>query len=129
MNRIIILDEELESQMRMYLALCSRYRVEIAEDEATLMRMIRRKNPKLILLDANYSGFNNNGKSVHKTIQKIKKKYSTLKVVTILDRDDMELHRTATQEASDAVLLRPVDEINVLKRVREQLSNAALAVN
>lgn len=57
------------------------------------------------------------------------KKYSTLKVVTILDRDDMELHRTATQEASDAVLLRPVDEINVLKRVREQLSNAALAVN
>ena len=129
MNRIIILDEELESQMRMYLALCNSYRVEIAEDEATLMRMIRRKNPKLILLDANYSGFNNNGKSIHKTIEKIKKKYNNLKVVTILDRDDTELHLSTTEEASDAVLLRPIDESNVLKRVKEQLSANALAVN
>ncbi|MFQ5633231.1 MAG: hypothetical protein ACE5I1_31080, partial [bacterium] len=121
MNRIIILDDVLESQMRMYLALCNKYRVEIAEDEAMLMRMIRRKNPKLILLDANYSGFNNNGKSVYKTIEKIKKKYNDLKVVTILDRHDMDLHRSATQKASDAVLLRPVDELNVIKSVNEQL--------
>lgn len=129
MNRIIILDEELESQMRMYLALCNWYRVEIAEDEATLMRMIRRKNPKLILLDANYSGFNNNGKSAHKTIQKIKKKYTDLKVVTILERDDMERHRATTQKASDAILLRPIDEDNVLQSVKEQLSASALVMS
>lgn len=128
MNRIIILDEKLESQMRMYLALCNNYRVEIAEDEATLMRMIRRKNPKLILLDANYSGFNNNGKSVHKTIEKIKKKYNDLKVVTILDRDDSDLHRITTQKASDAILMRPIEEDHVINSVKEQLLTPMMAI-
>lgn len=121
MNRIIILNEELESQMRMYLALCDRYRVEIAENEAILMRMIRRKNPKLIFLDAKYSGFINNGKSVCKTIRKIRNKYEDLKIITILDGEDLRLLNRVREYGSDGVLLRPINESKVIQSVRELL--------
>ena len=121
MNRIIILNEELESQMRMYLALCDRYRVEIAENEANLMRMIRRKNPKLIFLDAKYSGFINNGKSVCKTIQKIRNKYENLKIVTIMDGDDHKLMNRVREFGSDSVLLRPINESKVVQSVKDLL--------
>ena len=121
MNRIIILNEELESQMRMYLALCDRYRVEIAENEAILMRMIRRKNPKLVLLDAKYSGFINNGKSVCKTIQKIRNKYEDLKIITIMDGDDRKLMNRVREFGSDSVLLRPINESKVVQSVRDLL--------
>lgn len=122
MSRIIILNEELESQMRMYLALCDRYRVDIAEDEANLMRMIRRKKPRLVFLDANYSGFNNNGKSVFRTIEKIKSKYQDLKVITILDGHDRGKLDQAYRVGSDGVLLRPIEEEDVVQSVAEVLS-------
>ena len=121
MNRIVILDEELESQMRMYLALCSMYRVEIAEDEATLMRMIRRKKPKLIFLDANYSGFNNNGKSVSKTVEKIKRKYNELKIVTIWNNHEEATRGNSSSENADSVLFRPISEAEVVERVSGML--------
>ncbi|MDQ7054724.1 MAG: response regulator [candidate division KSB1 bacterium] len=117
MNRIIILNEELESQMRMYLSLCDRYRVEIAEDEANLMRMIRRKNPKLVFIDADYSGFNGNGKTVFKTIQKIKKKYKDLKVVAIMQSNDRKMLEKVHEVGGDGVLLRPIHEDEVLESV------------
>ncbi|HHL71884.1 MAG TPA: response regulator [Bacteroidetes bacterium] len=122
MNRIIILNEELESQMHLYLVLCEQYRVEIAEDEATLMRMIRRKKPRLVLLDAAYSGFNNNGKSVFRSIEKIKRKYEQLKIITIFDREEPSLISRAEKSGSDGVLLRPLEECDVLERVATQLN-------
>lgn len=125
MNRIIILNEELESQMRMYLALCDRYRVEIAEDEATMMRMIRRKNPKLVFLDAKYSGYTNNGKTIFKTIEKIKRKYHHLKIVTILDGDDRSLFDRVQKIGSDRILLRPINEAKVKQSVGELLPAVA----
>jgi hypothetical protein len=64
MDRIIMLHEDLESQMRMYLVLCPRYRIEIAENEVALMRLIRRKKPRLLLLDAHYTSLNRDHKSV-----------------------------------------------------------------
>lgn len=121
MNRIVILNDELESQMRIYLALCEKYRVEIAEDEATLMRMIRRKKPKLVMLDANYSAFSNNGKSVYKTIEKIKKKYEQLKIITILDGMDRLLLERVRETGSDDVLFLPIEESKVMQSVSEQL--------
>lgn len=122
MNRIIILAEELEAQMRMYLALCNKYKVEIAEDESMLLRLIRRKNPRLIVLDAGYSGFNNNGKSVHKIIEKIKSKYRNVKVLTILDHNGQGRGQQAAATASDGVLHRPVDEERIIQSVQRHLS-------
>lgn len=129
MGRIIILHEELEAQMRMYLALCENYLVEIAEDEATLMRMIRRKNPSLVFLDANFSGFNNNGRSITKMIQKIKKKYHDLKIVTVLDETEQEPENGLAFDISDGLLFPPIDAPSILRSVQELLSTYPAAIN
>lgn len=120
MNRIIILNEELETQMRMYLALCNRYKVEIAEDEAMLMRMIRRKRPKLVFLDGDYS---RNGKSVVKTVQKIKKKYHVLKIITVT-----ESPRLPKDVQSDEILNHSFDEYEIQDKVSSLIGSKALSM-
>ncbi len=129
MERIIILNEELEAQMRLYLALCEDYRVEIAEDEPTLMRMIRRKKPELIFLDADYSGYSASGKSVDKTIQRLKKKYEALKIITVFGEMGGEDAERAYSTGSDDVLHYPLKEDVVLERVATQFQPRAQDVN
>ncbi|MCA9731773.1 MAG: hypothetical protein H6696_17050 [Deferribacteres bacterium] len=120
MKRIIILNEDLETQMRMYLALSTRYKVEIAEDEAMLMRMIRRKKPRLIFLDEEYSGYAREGRSITKTVQKIKKKYTELQVISVLNSHS----KKATN--SDFVLYHPFNEMDVQKAVQSLLELSPL---
>lgn len=88
MYRIIMLNDDLESQMRMYLTLCPRYRVEIAENEIALMRLIRRKRPQLLILDAHHSRFNHGGKSAGKLIEKIKHKHGRLRILAIVRTEE-----------------------------------------
>lgn len=115
MKRIIILNEELETQMRMYLALSTRYKVEIAEDEAMLMRLIRRKKPKLVFLDGDYSGYAREGKSITKTVQKIKKKYQELRIVSVMNA------KSKGAAESDHILYHPFDESDVQDAVQSLL--------
>jgi len=122
MDRIIILNEELESQMRIYLALCERYRVEVAEDEPALMRMIRRKKPQLVFLDAALSNYKNNGKSVCKAVAKIRRKYDHLKIITVLDADQSGIQQKVLEVGSDHILFRPLSAAGVLKSVDELMN-------
>ncbi|MDZ7290128.1 MAG: response regulator [candidate division KSB1 bacterium] len=117
MNRIVMLNEDLESQMRMYLALCPRYRIEIAENELALMRLLRRKKPNLLLLDAHYSRFNHNGKSIAKLVEKIKRKYNHLPVLAIVNGEDERLAELLTQRGADGWVTRRVQIDDLLQRV------------
>ena len=117
MDRIIILNEELESQMRIYLALCDHFRVEVAEDEPTLMRMIRRKNPQLVFLDAALSTYKSNGKSICKAVSKIRRKYNHLKIITILDPEQTAIQEKVCDVGSDQILFRPLTETGVVQSV------------
>jgi response regulator RpfG family c-di-GMP phosphodiesterase len=121
MNRIVMLNEDLESQMRMYLALCPRYRIEIAENELTLMRLLRRKKPNLLLLDAHYSRFNHNGKSVGKLVEKIKRKYNHLPVLTIVSGEDERVGEVLAQRGADGWVNRRVEIDDLLQRVDDLL--------
>jgi DNA-binding response OmpR family regulator len=98
MYRIIMLNEDLESQMRMYLALCPRYRVEIAENEIALMRLIRRKRPQLLLLDAHHSRLSQSGKSAGKLIEKIKHKHNRLRILAIVRSEQARSHGAQMQQ-------------------------------
>ena len=122
MDRIVILNEELESQMRIYLALCDRYRVEVAEDEPALMRMIRRKNPQLIFLDAALSAYKNNGKSICKAVSKIRRKYNHLKIITVLDPEQEAIQKKLQDIGSDHILFRPLSETGVVQSVSTLLN-------
>ncbi|MDZ7345113.1 MAG: hypothetical protein ONA90_11440 [candidate division KSB1 bacterium] len=125
MNRIIMLNEDLESQMRMYLALCSRYQIEIAENELSLMRLLRRKKPHLLLLDAHYSRFNHNGKSVTRMVEKIKRKYHHLPVLTIINGEDERLGSTLQQRGADGWIPRRIQVDDLLRRVDNLLQPAS----
>ncbi|MDZ7268720.1 MAG: hypothetical protein ONB48_13365 [candidate division KSB1 bacterium] len=121
MNRIIILNDDLESQMRMYLVLCAAYRIDIAENEVTLMRLLRRKRPDLLLLDAHYSSFNQDGKTACKLIQKIKHKHRRVRVLAIVAGD--ERLGCALQECgADGWVDRHIGAEELLARVHRLLA-------
>ncbi len=123
MNRIVMLNEDLESQMRMYLALCPHYRIEIAENELAMMRLLRRKKPNLLLLDAHYSRFNHNGKSVSKLVEKIKRKYNYLPVLAIINGEDERLGEALAQRGADGWITRRIQIDALLQRVDDLLQS------
>ena len=123
MNRIVMLNEDLESQMRMYLALCPRYRIEIAENELALMRVLRRKKPNLLLLDAHYSRFNHNSRSVSKLVEKIKRKYTRLPVLAIVSGEDERLGEVLTQLGADGWITRRIQIDSLIQRVDDLLQS------
>ncbi len=122
MNRIIMLNDDLESQMRMYLALCPRYRIEIAENEVSLMRLIRRKRPTLLLLDANHSRLSFNGKSPGRLIEKIKQKYQSLRVLAIVKDGDEGFGHTLQQRGADGWVDHMIETEELLHQVDQALS-------
>jgi CheY-like chemotaxis protein len=117
MDRIIMLHDDLEAQMRMYLALCPRYRIEIAENEVALMRLIRRKKPRLLLLDVHYGALNHDRKSVLKLVDKIKRKHARLRVLAIGNGEDDRLVRQLEQQGVDGWVNQPIIDEELLKNV------------
>ena len=124
MYRIIMLNDDLESQMRMYLALCPRYRIEIAENEIVLMRLIRRKRPQLLILDAYHSRFNHGGKSAGKLIEKIKHKHHRLRILALVRTQD-EAHGSALQQhGADEWADHLIDGDELMQRIDQLLVSA-----
>jgi len=112
-----MLHDDLESQMRMYLALCPRYRIEIAENEVALMRLIRRKKPHLLLLDAHHGALNQERKSVLKLVDKIKRKHARLRVLAIVNGEDQRLVHQLEQQGVDGWVNQPIVEEDLLHSV------------
>jgi CheY-like chemotaxis protein len=117
MDRIIMLHDDLESQMRMYLALCPRYRIEIAENEVALMRLIRRKKPGLLLLDAHHTSLNHDRKSVLKLVDKIKRKHARLRVLAIVNGEDERLVHQLEEQGVDGWVNQPIVDEELLSSV------------
>jgi len=117
MNRIVMLHENLETQMRMYLALCPRYRIEIAENEVALMRLLRRKKPRMLLLDVHYSALNQDRKSVLKLVEKIKRKHTRLRVLAIGNGEDLRLVHQLEEQGVDGWVHEPIAEEELITNV------------
>ncbi len=113
--------------MQIYLALCDSYRVEIAENTETVMYMLRKLRPEVLLLDFKAEQFTRNGKSSMDFVRKVKRKYEDLKVVLILDPRDCaredELHGCGV----DWVLYTPVKPRNLLANLDRMTTETALA--
>jgi CheY-like chemotaxis protein len=118
MKKIILLDDELESQMRIYLALCDRYKVEIAEDDRAAVTMVRKLRPDVLLMDVQPPSKRNNGRSGFKLIEKLKQKYESLKIVTILDQRDYELERELKAKGADGFVVRPIRTRALLSQMK-----------
>jgi DNA-binding NarL/FixJ family response regulator len=117
MKKIVMLNEELGSQMRMYLALCDAYRVEIAEDVESVMYLLRKIKPEILLMDFNLEQFKANGKTGLDFLKKIKKKYNELKVVTILENKDKPYESEIQQNGADGIFYKPIKVRSLLSHV------------
>lgn len=122
MKKIIILEEELFTQMQLYLALCDKYCVEIAVNLESAMYLLRKINPEILLFDYNMDQFKNNGKSGLKFLKKVKKKYNHLKVIPILNPKDKVLESEIQKNGADDILYKPIKNRRLISSIK-QLSN------
>jgi len=118
MKKIVLLHEELGTQMQIYLALCDVYRVEIAENIESAMYMLRKFRPEILLLDYNLSYFSNGKKGVD-FIRKIKRKYHDLKVVVILEGTERQDVDAFEGEDIDSVICKPIKNRNLISNVKK----------
>ncbi|MFQ5769575.1 MAG: response regulator [bacterium] len=119
MTKIIMLNEELGSQMQIYLALCDGYKIEIADNVESVMYLLRTVKPEILLLDYHLDCFKSNGKTGIDFIKKIKKKYHHLKVMTILDRKDKPLESEIQQNGADGVIYKPIKNRNLITNLKK----------
>ena|SRR3990172_7987831 len=125
MKKILILNDELGTQMQIYLALCDVYKVEIAEDLESVMYYLRKMQPEIFLLDYNLEKFKNNGKTSLDLIRKVRKKYRDLKIVMLMEADDKCFENEVQEHGADGILYKPIKTkhlISNLKRLETALN-------
>jgi len=116
MKKIVMLNEDLGTQMQIYLALCDAYKVEIAENVESAMYLLRKTKPEVLLLDYNLDQFTANGKTGIDFIKKVKKKYTDLKVMMIMDnKDQVQIQ----EHGADEVLYKPIRNKNLILNVKK----------
>lgn len=103
--------------MQIYLALCDAYKIEIAEDVESVMYYLRKMKPEIFLLDYNLQEIEPGGRNGADLVKKIKRKYSHLKVMMILDTEDRGLESQAHQYGADEVLFKPIKNRNLISYV------------
>lgn len=116
MKKIVMLNEDLGTQMQIYLALCDAYKVEIAENVESAMYLLRKTKPEVLLLDYNLDQFTSNGKTGVDFIKKVKKKYTDLKVMMIMDNNDQV---QIQEHGADEVLYKPIRNKNLIFNVKK----------
>ena len=119
MKKIVMLIEELGSQMRIHLALCDLYNILFAENIEATMYFLRRAKPDLVLVDFDLKPFREDHQRAIDLIGKIKGKYEDLKVVTILNQAERFAESDVQICGADAVLQRPIETENLIVKLSE----------
>jgi DNA-binding NarL/FixJ family response regulator len=119
MKRIVLLNDELGSQMQIYLALCDGYSVEIAESVEAAMYLLRKLQPEILVMDYDLTHFRVRGKQGIDFIRKVKRKYGHLKIVTILDDKDKIFETEIQENGADGIIYRPIKNRHVIFNVRK----------
>lgn len=119
MKKILILNSELGTQMQIYLALCDAYKIEIAENIESVMYYLRKMKPEIFVLDYNLEEFDTNGRTSADLVKKIKRKYSQLKVMMVLESEDKELESLVQKFGADGVITKPIKNRNLISHVKK----------
>ncbi len=118
MKKILILNAELGTQMQIYLALCDAYKIEIAENIESVMYYLRKMKPEILVLDYNLDGFESNGKTGIDLVRKIKRKYTDIKVMLIVD-EDKTFDLDSPEHGADNVMFKPLINRHLISNVKE----------
>ncbi len=105
--------------MQIYLALCDAYKIEIAENIESVMYYLRKMKPEIFVLDYNLEEFDTNGRTSADLVKKIKRKYSQLKVMMVLESEDKELESLVQKFGADGVITKPIKNRNLISHVKK----------
>lgn len=117
--KIIIFNDELRSQMQMYLALHRRYEVEIAEDENALIELLDQAKTDITFLDLNYSSSDNNSETGIKLAKQVRRKYPHLRLIGIYDGQSPKLRDRAQKLGFADLITRPIRNRELLKAIEQ----------
>lgn len=112
--KIVIFDQDLRSEMQMYLALSNHYDVTVAEDEDDLMQLLDRDAADFTFLDLD-SGEKKRKKNKSMEIaSRIQKKHPKIELVGICDTENAGLTQLAAGLGIKRVVTRPIKNRELL---------------
>jgi PleD family two-component response regulator len=115
--KIIIYNDELRSEMQMYLALSHRYEVEIAQDPEDLLRLLAENAADFTFIDLGAQSGELARKKGFELIDRILKHHPAIKVVGICDREDELLQQAAAHQGIPQVITRPIRNRELFKMI------------
>ncbi|RQW08327.1 response regulator [candidate division KSB1 bacterium] len=113
--KIVIFNEDLRSEMQMYLALSNHYDVSIAEDEDDLMQLLDSKKADYTFLDLD-CGEKKRGhvKKALEIASRIQQKHPKTELVGICDQNDVSITQMAAGIGIKRVVTRPIKNREIL---------------
>ena len=113
--KIVIFNQDLRSEMQMYLALSNHYDVSIAEDEDDLMQLLDSKMADYTFLDLD-CGEKKRGRSRRaiEIASKIQQKHPKIELVGICDNKDASIAEMAAGVGIKRVVTRPIKNREIL---------------
>lgn len=115
--KIIIYNEELRSEMQMYLALSNHFDVTIAEDEDDLMQLLDKDHADFTFIDL---GDCERGKAEKRSLaiaSRIQKRHPKIKLVGICDFKDENIAQIAAGYGIRKVVTRPIKNRELLEAI------------
>jgi len=112
--KIVIFDEDLRSEMQMYLALSNHYDVTVAEDEDDLMQLLEHDATDFTFLDLD-SGEKKRKKNKSMEIaSRIQKEHPKIELVGICDDQNASVTQLAAGLGIKRVVTRPIKNRELL---------------
>jgi PleD family two-component response regulator len=112
--KIVIFNDELRSEMQMYLTLCDRHKVEIAQDFEELMKLLEEEVADLTFLDLGPVAESERTIDPFEVARKVLEKHPQIKVVGICDQDDESVQKAAADHGIEKVITRPIKNRELL---------------
>jgi PleD family two-component response regulator len=113
--KIVIFNEDLRSEMQMYLALSNHYDVTIAEDEDDLLQLLDRNSADFTFLDLDCGEERPECQKRLDIATIIRRKHPGTQVVGICDSKDKNLTDAAAGHGINKMVTRPIKNRELLE--------------
>jgi DNA-binding NtrC family response regulator len=117
--KIVIFNEELRSEMQMYLALSNHYDVEIAQDYDDLMGLLENDAADLTFVELSPKSGKKDSPDVFSMINNVIKKHPKIRVIGICDHIDQSLQKEAADHGIIKVISRPIKNRELIQIIEE----------
>lgn len=104
---VLIMDDQLRSQMQIYLALRRKHDVQVAFDEKDALDILNKRPTDLMLLDLDYPSESSNNTNQHLALR-VRKNYPGVRLIGIHNRDASRLSENARLLGFHDLISRPI---------------------